>query len=401
MERQRNLPAVIQIIKTQSRPGLPYDGVPGRSVHSAHLERWLGREALENASNAMKDWYGPPIALSGVPGKVFVHRGGDFRGELRAGYEMSAMDKAMDVAARLKRSMRHASKANALKFNAGFSSLSDLINEATAGAKRRDFTFQKVANSATASSSASCWRNSGWPAAGGAGSAAPGGRVLDDTTTGAFPFFNPTGGDTQHLVSATVGSSAAGNTLLLYDRLFDVAKTMNSAATEAVTGVPTRYQSTTAANADYIGGNFLFPEVGGTALAATAHNWTVCTYTDQTNAASTIPSAAGVSGAGIDRIDLTSPQWFMPLEAGDVGIKALTQMQCSAAVATGLVNFVIGHPLALFPCPVANSMCGWDGINTAFSLVRVFDDAAMAFLDVMKPTSGTPTFTGIFTTVAG
>ena len=54
---------------------------------------------------------------------------------------------------------------------------------------------------------------------------------------------------------------------------------MNSTATEAVTGVPTRYQSTTASAEDYI------PEITSAssswrhrALAATAHNWTTCTY---------------------------------------------------------------------------------------------------------------------------
>jgi hypothetical protein len=196
-------------------------------------------------------------------------------------------------------------------------------------------------------------------------------------------------------------SSVVGNTLLLYDRLFQVDKTMNSTATEAVTGVPTRYQSGTATAADYIGGNFLFVEVGGTALAATAHNWTVCTYTDQASAASTLPSLTGNSAAIVRRLDHPTSQWFAPLESGDVGVKALTQMQCSAAVATGVINFVIGHPIAWMPCPVVNLVCVADGINTSFNLVRIFDDAALTFLEVTKPATTATNYTGQFESVAG
>jgi hypothetical protein len=245
------------------------------------------------------------------------------------------------------------------------------------------------------------WRLGNQPAAGTTPSAAPGGNAPDDATTGAFPFTNPTSGDTQHIVSANVLGTVAGNSLLLYDRIFHVAKTMNSSATEAVSGVPTRYQNTTLTAADSIAGNFLFVEVGGTALAATAHNWTTCTYTDQADAASTLPSLTGNSGAIVDRLDHPTNQWFAPLETGDSGIKALTQMQCSALVATGAVNFVIGHPIAWMPCPIANIIIPNDYINTAFNLARIFDDACLAFLEVIKPATTATTYTGSFTTVAG
>lgn len=390
----------MQIIKSASRPGLLEGNVPGRSVHSERLERWLGRDALERVSLAMKDWYGPPIAMHGVPGKVFAHRGGDFRGELRAGYEASVLDRAQDLLRRLKRGARIASRQNALKFNAGFSSLSDLIAEATAG-KKYDFYWNKTGPTGVANVTSSLWRVGTQPAAGAAGAAAPGGTAHTDANTGAPLFANPASGDTMHFVGASPMASVVGNTLLLYDRLFSVAKTMNSTATEAVTGVPTRYQSTTASNADYIGGNFGFVEVGGTALAATAHNWTVCTYTDQANAASTLPSLTGNSGAIVDRLDHPTNQWFAPLESGDIGIKAWTQMQCSAAVATGAINFVIGHPIAFMPCPIANIVCPVDGINTAFNLTRIFDDACLALLEVIKPTTTATTYNVQVNAVAG
>jgi hypothetical protein len=173
---------------------------------------------------------------------------------------------------------------------------------------------------------------------------------------------------------------------------------MNSTATESVTGVPTRYQSSTPTAADYAGGNFIFVEVGGTALASTAHNWTTCLYRNQAGTdAQTMPSLTGNSGAIVRRLDHPTGQWFAPLATGDVGAMDLNQMQCSAAVATGVINFVIGHPIAFMPCPVANMVCKDDGINTSANLQRIFDDAALAFLEVTKPATTTTTWTGSFT----
>jgi peptidoglycan hydrolase-like protein with peptidoglycan-binding domain len=177
---------------------------------------------------------------------------------------------------------------------------------------------------------------------------------------------------------------------------------MNSGATESVTGVPTRYQSSTVTDANYAGGNFAFVEVGSVALAATAHNWTVCQYRNQAGTdAQSFPSLTGNASAIVRRLDHPVGQWFMPLAGSDVGVMDLAQMQCSTTVATGEINFVIGHPLAFMPCPVANMVCITDGLNTAFNLVRIFDDAAMAFLEMPKPATGATTYSGTITAVHG
>ena len=149
-------------------------------------------------------------------------------------------------------------------------------------------------------------------------------------------------------------------------------------------------------------GNFLFLPTGLTALAATAHNWTVCLYTDDGgNTGQTLPSLTGNSGCIVHRLDHPLSQWFAPLATGDRGIKALTQMQCSALVATGLLDFVIGHPIAWIPIPIVNLICVADGINTAFSLTRIFDDACLSFLEVTKPAANATTYTGGITIVSG
>jgi len=204
---------------------------------------------------------------------------------------------------------------------------------------------------------------------------------------------NPASG-TLHLVGTDVSASVINNSLLLYDLIFGCAKTVASASAEAVTGVPTRYQSTTSTNPDYVGGNFLFIQVGGTALAATAHNHTVVTYLDQDNAASTMPSLTGNASAIVRRLDHPVQQWFAPLQSGDVGIKALTQMQHSASIATGVLWYMIGHPLGFMSFPIINSIFPFDWLTNRNQAPRVFDGACLAFLEPLKPATGTTTYTG-------
>jgi hypothetical protein len=211
------------------------------------------------------------------------------------------------------------------------------------------------------------------------------------------------GGDTTHFTGWWNNPSASVAQLLLYDRLFSVAKTMSSTATEAVTGVPTRYTSTTAGAANSAEGNFIVPENGTAALGAGAHNWTVCLYTDQGGATGqTLPSITGVSSAVANRLDMPIGQWFAPLAAGDTGVLALEQMQCSASItASGGFDFVIGHPLAWMPCPWVNSIVQVDGVNTAFNLTRIFDNACLSFLETMKSVATVTTYTGQVEICAG
>jgi hypothetical protein len=365
-----------------------------KSVHTSRLERWLGAEKMAKISRDMRGWYGPPINLRDVPGSVWVDGDGNFSGTFERGQFFSALDSLADHIGRTLKDACHP-RYHSAQFGAGFASIGDALLRASSGnGQSLGGNIAKQGSTGVASVCSTLWRAGTSPPAGAAGSAAPGGRVTTDATTGAMLFENPSSG-TLHLTGADMFSSIANNTLLLYDRLFDVAKTMNSTATEAVTGVPTRYQSTTATAADYIGGNFLFVEVGGTALAATAHNWTVCTYLDQANAASTLPSLAGVSGAIVDRFDMNPNQWFAPLESGDIGIKALTQMQCSAAVATGAINFVIGHPIGFMTFPsVASLLTPFDWLTNRNQAPRIFNDACLALIEMPKPSTSASIYSG-------
>ncbi len=383
-------------------------------THSDRLERWLGAEKVKEISERYGKFY-YPIALHGVPGNVRVMPGGDFTGEIMAGEFLSAQDGAAAVLKKI----QHQAKLKARRDNAlgtlveliraedkqlaslgAFASI-DAVIAAYTGGKGQTLMFMKtgVASNAIGNSN-DMWTRAGTPAAGGAGGAAPGGVAPTAATAGALGFANLGAANSGHYLNWALSASVINNSLLLYDRLFAVVKTMNSTATQAVTGVPTRYQSQVAGAVDYIGGNFCFPANPTTVLAATAHNWTVCTYTDQGGAAGTFLTGTGVSACVVGGIDLAAGDWFFDLAAGDVGVGALTQMQCSALVATGTIDFVIGHPIAINACPIANLSCVDDGLYTSLNLTPILDNAALSFIELTKPATTATTYSGMLRTVS-
>lgn len=368
-----------------------------RPISAQRLERWLGAQKVNQLQQSMRGWYGSPINLADVPGSVWIDADGDFVGAFDRGLFYSAADALADWLKYVWQSPKHPQYAT---LHAGFSSISDALSRASQGFQQQRSVL-KSGPTGVLGVSSTLWRVGTQPGAGATPAAAPGGTVNDNTTTGAFTFANPAVG-TNRLIGADMAVSTGGNSLLVYDRIFSVTKAMNSTAAEAVTGVPTRYQSTTAlsANEDYIGDNFLFVEVGGIALAATAHNWTLCTYLDQANAASTLPDLVGNSAAIIDRLDHPSSQWFAPLATGDNGIKNLTNMQCSAVVATGAINFVIGHPIGFLTMPSANLVYPFDWLTNRKQAPKIMDNACLAFLEVNKPNTTGCVYTGSIYTVS-
>lgn len=373
-----------------------------KSIPRSRIERWVGKDRADQMSAHMAGWYGAPICVRDLPGSVWIDKHGEYVGDFTRGQYFSA-DDAFELALRKARNFRRiwdralGQDALPLYAGAGFASISDALARSSGGFRQmlNGGVVQKSGATGVVGAANTLWRLGAAPAAGAAGSAAPGGRAPTKATTGAMAFNNPSAG-TLHLVGADFAASIINNAVLLYDRIFDVAKTINSAATEAVTGVPTRYQSATQTNADFAGGNFLFIETGATPMAATAHNWTTCTYTDdQGNATQTLPSVAGVSGCIADRLDMPVNTWFCPLATGDAGIKALSQMQCSAAVATGSNNFVIGHPIGVMMFPVINVPLPFDWLTNRDQAPRIFDDACLALLEFPKPATSATTYNGM------
>jgi len=372
-----------------------------KHVPSGQLERWYGVEAMKRVSGAMRE-VPFPAPLLDCPGSVWAMPGGDFIGSLKCGSEMSAIDRAVDVLRRQRAAAIARGGSQHGRLNA-FASLDALI-AAVSGGKAQYLNFAKtgVASSAIGGSM-DLWTRGTVPAAGAAGGALPGGTSPTNATTGNWGFVNPANANTGHYLAIEVSASVINNTLGIIDRLFAAAVNPNSTATQAVTGTFSRYQSGTGTAADYIGGNFAFPSNPTTVLAATGHNWTVCQYTDQgSNAAQSFPSTAGISACPVGQIDLVVGQnsWFMPFASGDTGVKALTQVQSSAAVATGTMDWVVAHLIGLIGCPVANLVCVGDALYTAMQLTSIFDNACLSAIEMPKPATTATSYSGRVSIVA-
>lgn len=367
-----------------------------KPTHSSHLERWLTPQMTAMLSDQYRDWYGPPIPIAGVPGHVCMAKGGEFVGPIVGGRAACVVDYAHDALRRVTRGLRRAASGNAL--NAGFASLSDLIYEATTGGKSQDLTYSKTATTVTTAANACNARNVGaLPVARGVGGTSGTGVSTTSATTGALRFINPGGSDTTHLTTWT-GQATSISSLLLFDCLWDMTYNHASSTSTAIDSAnrPDRYQTDTTAPA-----NFISTEVT-TALAATAHNITV-TYVDQDgNAAEAAPAYAAAASAVALRTNTPAGTWFVTLNAGDTGARYLTNIaQSTTASVTGVSTFYIGHPLAIAPFPVANVPFIYDGINSAFSLARVYNDACLSFLTPGVTTTATITYTGIIKLVSG
>ena len=352
-------------------------------VHPDRLERWLGQSQVATISDAMREFYAP-IPVAGVPGHVVAYKG-DFIGHIDGGAEASLEQKLWDL--RMYPENRWRVHDN---IHAGFTSLSDLISEATTGGKLQSYPFSKVGSLAVSGSFESLWGVGNIPAAGGNPGTLDGANPTN-ATGGALAQNNAAGGDTLHLTSLFAQGSAASNTMLLYDRLWHGLPNMNSNVAQAITMSLTRYATTTSP------GNFAFVEVTSV-LANTAHNIQI-KYTDQAGGAAEQTAArAGIAQCAATRLDHGT--WYIPLNAGDNGFRTITEFLLSAAVATGAANLVAGHPLAFVPCPVANAMTVLDCINSAFNLQQILDNACLAFLGIKGVATAT-TYNGMVNLVSG
>jgi hypothetical protein len=186
--------------------------------HAERLERWLGAAEVHNLSVNFRDWPGPPVAVAGVPGRVFVTGGGDFIGECRAGAELSAVERAMDM---LREARRARFRLAFWRERGSFSSISALVTAATAGKAVR-MSFNKVGTAPTAILGAmDTWMYGPAPVAGAAGGAiATAPTICTAATGGALAFVNAVvNANTSHFVNAWVTANYI-NSLLLVDQLY-------------------------------------------------------------------------------------------------------------------------------------------------------------------------------------
>lgn len=359
------------------------------STHSARLERWLGTEKVEELSRAMRGFHGGPIPVANIPGRIFATPDGDFCGPIKGGYYATLADYTIH---KIKKAAKKIATSPTLY--TGFSSLSDLISEATTGGKRQDFMFAKTGVTGVANVANSLWDVGANPPAGGT-SAAAAGSSPTNSTTGAIPYTNPSGGDTMHITTVTSVATVGSNNLLLYDRFYQVNHSL-ATDPQAISGTPSRYQDTTAKGAFIT--CFVTSALGAGTPTVTLD------YVDQDGNTAESATAQTIVGSAIARrfpfAASVGNGWFIPLNSGDTGVRSLTNSNLSAA-STGNVDYVLAKPYVWIPQGIANFPIIVDGINSAFNLVKVTDSSCLAFMEINKGATTATSYSGHITMVAG
>ena len=281
----------------------------------------------------------------------------------------------------------------------GFSSYDDLITEMTAG-KRLVLPWQK---NATTAGVAANWYSM-WPVGGqpGSGPMFTGTDLTHqrttDLTTGALYHGGNKSTDTKHLLYSWVLASAGATPpiIMLVDMVgyYPLATGFSGALQTMVnTSGPDRYVSA--------GQSGLQAVLVNGALNGATVNINALLYVDQDGNAGAMPTVptVAVTGAAVlptatlgARVLTIIGGPFIPLAAGDCGMRSITSVTSSAAM-TGLLAFLMVKPLMTLPCTTALIPSERDLVMQIANLERVYDGACLAWL-VFFPVATGATLTG-------
>lgn len=225
----------------------------------------------------------------------------------------------------------------------------------------------------------SLWEADSMPAAGGSGTAFVG-RPCIPTTTGAIAFANASGDDENYLINVSAWASASGiGSLMVYDRILDVGSidmTSTSLQSISMSALP-RY-----ADGE---GVMMFLEV--TSAITGAPVFTI-SYTDQAgNPGTTATVTCSAYGAG--RFAYAAGP-FIPLAAGDTGVRSAASITFSVAGAAGAGRLVFAKPLVTLPLLTAGTVVERDLVTQTPRLPMLPDDHCLsAFIIGAGTTTGT------------
>lgn len=267
----------------------------------------------------------------------------------------------------------------------------DSILAAQVAGRGQERHFSKTLSTNAAGQGVSLWESAGMPAAGGGGSSLVT-RNCDPSTTGALSFDNASGDYLLHLINGyAVGSASAIGTLVLYDRIADVSGI--SLITTAVQNI------TSSAWARYADGEGVMAFLE---LTQTCNGAPVLTmnYTDQDGNAGTTPNIS--CGAFATPRFAYTGHIYMPLAAGDTGIRAITSITLSdvGGSSTGIARLVLAKQLAAFPMLTAGTVIERDFVTQTPRLPTIEDDHCLAFFTVGAGTA-TGTINGMLNAISG
>ena len=276
---------------------------------------------------------------------------------------------------------------------AGFTSQDNLINEVSTNGKFYRADWQKSTFGTTAHTAGlwySLFRGGGNPAADtilGTGTNLAF-QALTDTTTNAtgIPHGGNVGGGTgyKHLLTAAAQTAAATTApcvMMLVDLLgFYPITSVTTITAQTLNNTVTLPRYTDGAGVQA----FLTPS---TVMGAATPNLSIG-YTNSANTASratptTLPignTAAAVTSIVYSGTGSGKYGPFMPLQAGDAGIRSVQTVTISVSYVSGVLNLVLCKPLLTLPITTLGVTAERDLVNQFASMPKVYDGACLAWL---------------------
>lgn len=276
---------------------------------------------------------------------------------------------------------------------AGFTSIDDMVNQITVNGKfkRSDWNKNTFATTAhTAGMWYSLFRGAGNP---GADAIMGGGtnlafQALTDTTANAtgIPHGGDVGGGTgfKHILNAsafTAASTSCPCIMMLVDLLgFYTITSVTTTGAQTLNNTVTlpRYADGAGVQA------FITPStVVGAATPNISIGYTNSSGTSGRGTPATLPvgnTAAAVTNVVYSGTGTGKYGPFMPLAAGDAGIRSVQSVNLSASYVSGVLNLVLCRPLFTIPITTIGVAGERDFVNQIPSLPKVYDGACLGLL---------------------
>lgn len=276
---------------------------------------------------------------------------------------------------------------------AGFTSQDDIVNQLTTNGKFYRSDWQKSTFATTAHTAGlwySLFRGGGNPAADtilGTGTNLAF-QALTDATTNAtgIPHGGNVGGGTGYKVllnaaAQTAAATTAPCVLMLVDLLgFYPITSVTTATAQTLNNTVTLPRYTDGAGVQA----FLTPStVMGAATPNLSINYTNSGSTAGRITPATLPignTAAAVTSVVYSGTGAGKYGPFMPLQAGDAGIKSVQSVTLSASYVSGVLNLVLAKPLMTLPITTLGVTAERDLVNQFASMPKIYDGACLAWM---------------------
>lgn len=233
-----------------------------------------------------------------------------------------------------------------------------------------------------------CSGSQGAPAIGAYAGAANTSVRYDDTTLGSLYHGGNASPDYKFLTRMDVSAATSPSVIILYDRVLGYeANSFTANSSQAMTNSSSalRYNGASLPGLQIC-------MIGQTATGATPSNLTTLTYVNNAGVSHTMPTnytvviRPSVTVTAANEViapcaaGVTNPiAPFLPLVAGDLGARSVTDYTTSAAN-TGTFAFILMYPVAAIYWPALSSLVSIDQVVQATSLNRIYDGACLGFL---------------------